>query len=388
MNFIREDKLFLQCCAKGFKNRKYDSAIFGIDGYILHKIEVSIWLKLIGRVQSIEVKNLNQGLVLKIYTRTRRHCGIINPGCIVSVNDPQLEIIGPNLGSSQVVDVLHLQIPGRQFGIDYGRTQEFQNHHIRLGSNGIIFLKFPDFVNDAIVAVLIGNTQHLIIAKCKIQGNISELLLHFKIFVLYKLARAFQKFIINTSLQTHAFKHGFGIVTTQKRRTFSEHSLVKAIAVIVGWIVCSDPCFFPVAAVWTRFSKIKKWNDIPKRLRIPGAVGYINLHTGNVESGSNLWYGFECFLVIVSELLTEEKVLVCLVLVTSHLKFPGRYTAFQLQPACFTPLVGGNCSHLQLSELHGGFHPKQVLCTGNQCRAEWHTHISGLQFLNDFVVLS
>ena len=228
--------MFFKRCTKWLKDRKHNPTISGIDGYIFHKIEVSIRLKLIGRIQSIEVENLNQGFVLKIYTRTCRHCGIINTGGIISVNYPELEIIGTNLGSSQVVNVLHLQIPGRQFGIDYGRTQKFQNHHIRLSADGVIFLKFPDFVNDAIVAVFVGYTQNLIIAKRKIQGNVTQLFLHFKILVLNKLARTFQKFIIDASLQTHAFKDGFGIVATQKRRTFSKHSLVKAVAFVVGRI--------------------------------------------------------------------------------------------------------------------------------------------------------
>ena len=88
-------------------------------------------------------------------------------------------------------------------------------------------------MNDTVVAVFICHTQNLVITQSKIEGDVSELFLHFEIAVQNQFTGAFQEFIIRTALHAKRFEACLGVVASQDILSLSQNGTVQIIVFVI-----------------------------------------------------------------------------------------------------------------------------------------------------------
>ena len=143
--------------AERFDNREINFTVRRINGISLDVIESSIGIRLVVRIEAVEIHHPDERRAA--YCSGRQVIDIRSRG-VAHVFDVEFEVARLNLVSAKRIYVLHCQVPHRHFG---GNGGAFQQLHIqRFSCRCHIAGKLAHLIGLSAIGVLISHGKHLV----------------------------------------------------------------------------------------------------------------------------------------------------------------------------------------------------------------------------------
>ena len=367
--------------AEGFEHREENSSSLGVDGYSVDKVEDTVGGGFQLCVGVVEVEYAEKHLAVDVACVEVVDFGA---GLIVVVFDMKAEVVFVDLVRAERINVFHHQLPIGQCGRKRRTAQKFQYQSLRRLH---LRTKFTHFVGLAFVGVFVSHGKHLVVLKGRVERDKTELRVE-GVFVGAKFSGVAYFFVIGAGLKTSVEGACDGVDVAHSLVRTCEN-IVKVVGGVLGQTVRHSRRVHRCLVVnLRRLAKVEESHGVSGVVGGKFFIRYPNLDVGNIYSRLNNGKVCQSPLVVVAEKMVEEEVAVCLVVACLNTEFVGNRSGVNLYGAGFAFLLREHCGGGKFAKFQVGLYTKKGAATLNQSSFERHRHVTELNALDYFVVVT
>lgn len=350
-------------------------------GVALEKVEYSVGISFLIRVEAVEIHYLQKGLV-----GNRRNGQIVDLGAsgVVEILDVEAEVLFLNLICPQRVDIFHHQLPGRQAWVDGGGLEHLDKQGLVVA--GYVRREFADAVDLSLPGILVGHGEDFVAVQGAFDRDIAQRRVQ-GVFAFAEQAGALDLFVVASAGDSEIGQRlqclGDG-VDIASSRIFSLDSLEQIVRLVAGhgWIVVRQPV---ARGHDLALADVGEGHEVAALRIVALLVGYPDFDARYLYARRHVGQLRREVVVVVAEILGQKEVAVLVILVGAYLEVGCLGTPFRAYALRFAVLLRHEAGHRQFAELKLGLDAEKRRRAAYERRSCRHADITGFDGLDDVV---
>ena len=293
-----------------------------------------------------------------------------------------------------MIDVLHHQVPRTVLVLRAGcvisvrrvdtRLQHLQHQRRRrLQVFTRIRRELTDLIHLTAIRIFIRDRQDFVLVQRGLQGDKSQRAVQ-RIFAARQQPCRFNLLVLVTAVHhgLQQTRHLLDIANAGDTR----YRRIQTVGVIVG----SDAAGTAprgVIDMRTGFTQVHEGRNISRLVVTAALVRDPYLDLVNRHAAGNIRQTHHRLFVLVAEEISQEEMPVFVVLVGIDLVLCHLRAALTVNRLALRVLLRNQALNLQLTELQGRLESEQRLCSANKARVQVHRHITGLDRLDNIILV-